>query len=230
MNKIKFAKLRSFFKGKGFAGALCLSLAAIGISTYIAYDNALGDITSQSNITPESSAQPVDNNVSGVPKDESSKTDTQSDNTGSSSDAPANNFILNTSERVMPIDSEILVPYSNGELVKSETLGVWKTHDGIDIAAEEGTEVKSAAAGKVTAIKDDPLWGVCVIIDHYDGYEGHYYGLDKALSVKQEQEIAAGEIIGKTALIDCEIKTAPHLHFGVKCNDAWINPEEFIGG
>lgn len=226
MDKIKFAKVKSFLKGKGFIGALCLSIVAIGISTYIAYDSALGDIKSQESLSPETSAAAVDNNVSGVPKtDEQTSDDTQSDD---SSAEQVNNFVSSTAERVMPIDGEIITPYSNGELVKSETLGVWKTHDGIDVAAEYGTEVKAASAGVVTSIKDDPLWGICVVIDHYDGYEGHYYGLDKSLMVKEQSEVEAGEIIGKTAAFDCESKLEPHLHFGIKCDDKWINPSEFV--
>ena len=52
----------------------------------------------------------------------------------------------------MPIENEVIWEYSNGELVKSETLGVWKTHDGMDIAASVGTDVKAACTGKVKEI------------------------------------------------------------------------------
>lgn len=226
MDKIKFAKVKKFFKGKSFAGALCLSVVAVGIAAYIAYDSALTDIASQESKTPETSAQAVDNNVSGIPKDDGESGTDAND----SSAEQANNFIRNTAERMMPVDGEIINQYSNGELVKSETLGVWKTHDGIDIKAELGTEVKSATSGKVISIKDDPLWGVCVVIDHYDGYEGFYYGLDKALEISEQTEVEAGQVIGKTASFDCESKLEPHLHFGVKCSGEWMNPTDFING
>ena len=171
-------KLKEFIKGKGFIAAVAFAIIALGIAGYVTYDMTVKDIE---NTDPPADTLPVDNNVSDVPKVESEtdKSDESSDETES-----VNNFINITAERVMPVEGEIINPYSNGELVKSETLGVWKTHDGIDIAAELGTEVKSATGGKVISVRDDPLWGICVIIDHYDGYEGHYYGLDKALSVK----------------------------------------------
>ena len=215
-------KLKEFIKGKGFIAAVAFAIIALGIAGYVTYDMTVKDIE---NTDPPADTLPVDNNVSDVPKVESEtdKSDESSDETES-----VNNFINITAERVMPVEGEIINPYSNGELVKSETLGVWKTHDGIDIAAELGTEVKSATGGKVISVRDDPLWGICVIIDHYDGYEGHYYGLDKALSVKEQTVVDAGQIIGRTGEFDCESKLAPHLHFAVKCNDKWIDPSEFL--
>ncbi|MCH5324471.1 MAG: M23 family metallopeptidase [Eubacterium sp.] len=242
MKKIKFAAFKSFMKGRGFIGALCLSVVAVAIATYVAYDSTLREITSQQSFNTEQ----VNNPVSGVPKEESSTDETSEDkdaviqdNSSDTSDnkdsvpppedEPTNNFISTPSARMMPVEGEIINPYSGGELVKSETLGVWKTHDGIDIACDEGSSVKAAAAGKVTQIRNDPLWGVCVVIDHYDGYQGFYYGLDKQLEVNEQQEIDAGEIIGKTAPFDCESKLPPHLHFGMKFSDKWIDPAEFIG-
>ena len=165
----------------------------------------------------------MDNTQSGIPKDEASKSD-------DSSAAQANNFVRSTAKRVMPIEGEVIWEYSNGELVKSETLGVWKTHDGMDIAASEGTDVKAACAGKVKEIKDDPLWGICVVIDHGDGYETHYYGLDKALDVKEGGDVESEQKIGVTGTIDCESKLAPHLHFAVKQSGKWISPKEYVNG
>ncbi len=235
MKKIKFAGLKSFMKGRGFIGALCLSVVAVGIATYIAYDNTLREITAQPSFTPE---LPANNNVSDIPKDESSEPETTlppetsqpPETSAPPKDEQTNNFVTAPSERMLPVEGEIITPYSGGELVKSETLGVWKTHDGIDIACDEGSEIKSAAAGKVLRIYNDPLWGGCVVIDHYDGYQGFYYGLDTALEVNEQQELAAGEIIGKTAAFDCESKLPPHLHFSVKFSDKWISPEEFVKG
>lgn len=70
---------------------------------------------------------------------------------------------------IQPIDGEVFTQYSNGELVKSETLGDWRTHNGIDIAADEGTPVKAAAKGSVTGVRSDALWGYVVEITHPDG-------------------------------------------------------------
>ncbi len=225
-------------KGRGFIAALCLSVAAVGIATYIAYDNTLREIAAQQSFTPD---KPAGNEVSDLPKDDEDSSDVAESTDGSSvvqstapdnsssvpEDEKTNNFVSTKPVRMMPVEGETINPFSNGELVKSETLGVWKTHDGIDIACDEGSTVKAAAAGKVTEIRSDPLWGVCVVIDHYDGYQGFYYGLDKQLEVNEQQEVEAGEAIGVTAPFDCEAKLPPHLHFGVKFSEKWIDPLEF---
>lgn len=242
MKKIRFAKIKGFLKGKSFAGAMCLSVAAVGIAAYIAYDSALNAITGQeteensntsvfgdiNDSASDNAIQDVNNTVSGIPKPSDDNTgennQPESSDSENNSDTEANNFLLDTEKRIMPLEGDIINPYSNGELVKSETLGVWKTHDGIDIAAPFGSEVKAAASGTVIGLNDDPLWGVCVIIDHGDGTETHYYGLDKALTVKEKSAVEQGQIIGKTAAFDCEAKLPPHLHYAVKKNGEWIDP------
>ena len=55
MDKITTQKIKKFFKGKGFAGALCLSVVAIGISTYLTYDSTLKTIADEEPKKPESS-------------------------------------------------------------------------------------------------------------------------------------------------------------------------------
>ena len=53
MDKITTQKIKKFFKGKGFAGALCLSVVAIGISTYLTYDSTLKTIADEEPKKPE---------------------------------------------------------------------------------------------------------------------------------------------------------------------------------
>lgn len=72
--------------------------------------------------------------------------------------------------------------------------------------------------------------GICVVIDHGDGYETHYYGLDKSLEVKEGSNVESGQKIGVTGTIECESKLAPHLHFAVKQNGKWVSPKEYING
>lgn len=129
---------------------------------------------------------------------------------------------------VRPVNGEIIGSFSNGELVKSTTLNVWKTHDGVDIRADAGATVKSMSIGTVTEVRDDPMWGVCVVIDHGNGMEGHYYGLDKTVSVKAGDTVSAGSVIGAVGSAEAEIAEPSHLHFGVKQNGSWIDPASVV--
>ena len=55
------------------------------------------------------------------------------------------------------------------ELMYDETMADWRTHDGVDIKAEEGDAVKTAADGTVKMVRYDDLMGVTVVIAHADG-------------------------------------------------------------
>lgn len=132
---------------------------------------------------------------------------------------------------VRPVDGMIVVPYSDGELIRSETLNVWKTHDGIDISAQIGEDVRSAAAGTVTDIYSDTMWGNCVVIGHSGGYESCYFGLDDDICVSEGDETGAGTVIGKVGdTAECEAAEEPHLHFAMKKNGTWIDPAEVLSG
>ena len=76
---------------------------------------------------------------------------------------------------------------------------------------------------------EDPLWGNCVIIDHGNGIESHYYNLSKAITVIEGDEVNSGEVIGAIGdTAEIEAAEASHLHFGVKRNGSWIDPISFI--
>lgn len=58
---------------------------------------------------------------------------------------------------VEPLRGEVLTAFSMEELIYSPTMGDWRTHDGIDIAAKAGTTVLAASSGTVRSVTDDTL-------------------------------------------------------------------------
>lgn len=224
--------------GKIFAIASAAGIAVVAVSLVAAYSSTMkrlvptGTGTSGSSwvfsSSNSSSDVPVQNNVPGVPKDDNSNPSSSSKPKSSSSEpaAEANKPVTPVEiGNIIPVKGEISHPFSNGELVKSETLGVWKTHDGCDILCEVGTDVMSMSEGTVKEIKDDPLWGVYVVVEQSNGLEVHYCGLAKELNVKAGQQINQGEIIGKTGETNqAEVLQQPHLHLGVKSGGEWVDP------
>ena len=216
--------------------ASAIGIAAVVVSLFAAYNATVkrlvptGTSPSESSWVfsgSSSSDVPVQNNISGVPKDDVKKPSSSSVQSGASEPAEEVNKPIAPVEigNIIPVTGEISHPFSNGELVKSETLGVWKTHDGCDILCELGTDVKSMSEGTVKEIKDDPLMGVYVIVEQSNGIEVHYCGLAKELNVKAGQQINQGEIIGKTGETNqSEILQQPHLHLGVKQGGEWVDP------
>lgn len=130
---------------------------------------------------------------------------------------------------VSPLSGETIAVFSVDALAYNETLGDWRTHDGIDIAADIGTPVLAACSGTVTTVENDDLLGTCVTITHDGGYASTYANLQSVPTVGEGQYVSAGQVIGSvgtTSLI--ESSSAPHLHFSVVKDGRAIDPNEFL--
>ena len=110
----------------------------------------------------------------------------------SSSDAPAS---------TQPVSGRILNSYSGDELVYSKTLGDWRTHNGVDYAADRGAEVTAPAAGKI--------WRVCGTTD---------------ARVKKGDTVSAGQTIGKVGSVSCECAEESHIHLEVMEGEKYLDP------
>ena len=128
-----------------------------------------------------------------------------------------------------PIDGELLKEYAKDSLVYSETLKEWTTHLGVDIKAERATVVKAAADGKVKYIKNDPRYGLTIIIEHSNGFETRYANLLTTEFVSEGEEVKAGQTIGTVGdSAIYEIVDESHLHFEILKNSESVNPAKHI--
>lgn len=124
-----------------------------------------------------------------------------------------------------PLDGEIQKMYSLDKVIYSKTLEQWKTHDGIDISADEGTEVKSIEKGVVDSIQNDSFYGTTIQIEHKSGYRSVYCNLDENVYVSVGDSVIKGQKIGKVGNTSIgEYLDDPHLHFMLYLNDESINP------
>ena len=130
---------------------------------------------------------------------------------------------------VAPLVGEEIAAFSVDELRYNETFGDWRTHDGIDIAAEVGTQVLAACSGTVTQVIDDDLMGTSVTIAHDGGYETVYSNLQSVPTVSEGQEVSAGEVIGSVGCTSiAEFAVPAHLHFAVTKDGVPCDPKEFL--
>ena len=113
--------------------------------------------------------------------------------------------------------------YSGDKLVENRTLKEWRTHNGIDLQAQNGDMVKAACDGKVTAITFDPLWGTTVEVQSNE-HTLTYCGLSEELNIKLNDHIKLGDNIGTIGEIPCEAAEGLHLHFTVQHNNEYIDP------
>lgn len=131
---------------------------------------------------------------------------------------------------VSPLDGTTVTVFSMTELLYDTTMADWRTHDGIDVQAEEGAAVKTAAGGTVQSVTDDELMGTTVVIDHEGGYSTRYSSLQKDVPVTAGQQVAAGEVIGRVGTTSAaESQMGPHLHFSVSRDGAVIDPRDYVG-
>lgn len=132
---------------------------------------------------------------------------------------------------VSPLRGEVLTAFSMDALVYSETLGDWRTHDGVDISAKPGATVLAACSGTVTAVTDDALMGTTVVIRHDGGYETTYSNLQATPNVEVGDAVSPGQIIGAVGTTAAaEASQSPHLHFSVSLNGEAVDPDEFLNG
>jgi len=129
----------------------------------------------------------------------------------------------------LPVEGEMMKEYAKDRLVYSETLKEWTQHTGVDIKAEKATVVKSAEKGKVTAIKNDPRYGITVIIEHANGYETRYANLLTAEFVNVGEQVEIGQTIGTVGNTGAfEVLDDSHLHFEILKDGEYLDPQVFI--
>ena len=132
-------------------------------------------------------------------------------------------------EFTMPVEGDILREYAKENLVYSTTLDEWITHNGIDIAAEKTTVVKASAEGTVKSIKNDPRYGLTVVIEHTTGFSSVYSNLLTAEFIEEGEAVKQGQTIGPVGnTATFEIADESHLHFEILKDNANVDPQLYI--
>ncbi len=128
-----------------------------------------------------------------------------------------------------PLKNKVTKAFSNGEIVRNNTTGDWKTHNGMDIAGQNGEEIKSIADGVVTELSHDELWGTVVTIDHNNGFIAKYSGLQKDGVIQPGEVVKANQKIGNLGEIPVEKADGVHLHFELIKNGKHVSPTSYFG-
>lgn len=233
-------KKSKFFNKDSFYVILFICLCIVAVAAVVItrnsernLSNKLGDSklteekkTTQPNNEPTLIEEKTKNGTvpaSNLPKQTSSNNPQNSTNNSStkkSQQSSVVSFKLNK-----PLEGQIVKPFDDTKPLFNKTLNQWETHEGIDIEADLGTEVKAAADGKVLKIfKDDKIvntinktgFGVTVIVDHGNGYQTVYCNLAEDLKVKEGQKVTKGQVIGvvgDTSVRESVAIEGSHLHF-----------------
>lgn len=239
--------------GKGFYAALSLSVAMVGAACWYAYSEA-GKLTppavSDQRITAESTQPPRITETAPQPAATTARAETIPTAPPVTAEAEEAAALLHRTTTTVteaapepaeteapveqplpPVEGDVLQRFSQGELVKSPTTGIWQTHNGIDFAAPYGTEVICTEDGTVTSVGKDALYGICITVLHENGTVTHYCGLNEGVNVNPGDIISRGTVLGAIGdTNEAESAVDSHLHFEVQHNDSYIDPESYLAG
>ncbi len=100
-----------------------------------------------------------------------------------------------------------------------------KFHQGVDMAAAYGQDVKAAGAGRVVFSGNAGGYGTSIVIEHQDGTRTRYAHLSATL-VEKGAAVGAGEPVGRAG--HSGRATGTHLHFEVIGRDGKrMEPEQW---
>ena len=217
MSKKKFS---GNISGKGYYIALILCAVAIGISGYLYYRNTNDNQDTLQNQTGEPVVSVVESDVEAAATQPVEQSQPTQEITPPKATKPV---------AVWPVKGETVTEYAVEALAYNQTTRDWRTHDGIDIAAEAGSCVYAAADGEVYSVYEDETMGMTVVLVHEGGYTTRYASLSADVTVSAGDKVEAGQTIGyvgDTAMLESGI--GDHVHFSVSCSGKRIDPMEFL--
>ena len=100
-------------------------------------------------------------------------------------------------------------------------------HKGVDIGTPMNTPIYAAKSGTVTWASWNGGYGHCVIIYHGKG-NSTLYGHLNSYSCQVGDTVSQGDLIAYSGTSGNS--TGPHLHFGIKENDTWVDPLNYLTG
>lgn len=236
MKNNKKSGFGGLFAGKGFYAALAVCLLGAVAAAWVTVDRTISSINEAKNI-PEPETRVIaeekydpeesifDSEDVAKPKEDVKIEEPEAPQ----KDESTLNNLKDKTVFSMPVKGEICGVHSGGELVKYEAINEWRTHDGIDIAADAGAKILACGDGKVLSVKNDPLWGTVVEIQHGGNIVSIYSGLAPETAVKAGDEVKAGDVIGTLGETNlAEVNMDSHLHFAMKENGKFIDPKTKI--
>lgn len=124
----------------------------------------------------------------------------------------------------LPMGTDIIKDFSNGEMVESKTMGDWRVHNGVDFGGSAGNDVVAVSNGTVTKVYDDSFWGTVVEIDHGNGMAVRYCGLKSGSCLPEGSKVEKYDKIGSLGHIPVEISDSDHLHLEVLIDGEYVDP------
>ena len=154
--------------------------------------------------------------------------------------------IINSNEHIPVINngSVILRPYTASDVKIAKSFYDYKAeaekqkdaiiyyentymqNSGVDYKGDDVFDVVAILDGEVTSVKNDEILGTIVEIKHSNDIISIYQSLSD-VSVKENDKLLAGQLIGKSGESNINKDMGKHLHFELYYKGQLVNPEEY---
>lgn len=134
------------------------------------------------------------------------------------SDGPVSIKNLTDLHLRFPFDDESPVTLPFGQVDPDNHFGIG-LHDGVDFAMPEGTPIVAVDDGEIAPYREQNHYGTTVAVQHAWGQT--FYGHLSKTDTQIGQKVRKGEIIGSSG--NTGLSSGPHLHFGMKYGDQFVN-------
>ncbi|MBQ5708695.1 MAG: M23 family metallopeptidase [Anaerotignum sp.] len=202
----------------------CLCLLAVGAGvTYRAFDGSHLKENTQEAELPVTSVKSPTIEIAVLERNQ------QSNDPG---ELPAEETMAKPREKQTfsyPLQGEVVLPYSMDHAIYDPTLEQYRTNASISFSAEQGVEVKAAAAGTVQDIAEDSEMGKTITIAHDDGWLTTYGQLEEAVKVKKGEKVQQGQAIGSVDMpTKYGVALGTHLEFAMEQNGQPKDPMKYL--
>lgn len=129
--------------------------------------------------------------------------------------------------------TSIGMEFTDGEqlqFVFNSTLNYWATHNAVDLAAADGTEVVAMYDGTVIEVDETYGMGNYVKVDHGNNVVVTYASLGD-VTVQEGQQVKQGDKLGAISTsASYEFLDGAHLHLEVTENGKTVDPTPYVNG
>ncbi len=102
-------------------------------------------------------------------------------------------------------------------------LNTWRSHRGVDFAANAGTEIQATADGVVTERRYDGSYGNTILIRHPNGFQTRYAHMRAFRNgIVVGSRVRQGDVIGYVGMTG--LATGPHLHYEMLIGGRHVDP------
>jgi len=128
----------------------------------------------------------------------------------------------------MPVFNGIVgKAFVDSTLVMDNTLGKYKTHLGVDLQGELGTNVIAGFEGTVESITSDSYYGTVITISHQDGFKSVYKLVDES-TMKVGDQVTDTTVIGVVGRFYSGSADATHVHYELTKDGEAVDPMLYI--